>query len=206
MTLQEIRELTKLQLIEDGVTFLKDNDIDKYTNKGIKEIAIRLPTKYLNKLQSSTIIPLTGSSSYPLPFNYLRKIALDLNGERATFVEWEEFPKLTRNYYLTPSSTSPYYSIIANLIYIKPNLSTGQIYFWFIKEPQTISSTDEPELPEFSHHWLVYYNCYMGSLREGESQNAFSYLQKFESMFQIFLGEFVKETIGKIQQQGGQSG
>jgi len=173
-----------------------------WINEGQGDIAVRLPPALLPKLGTSWTKHLSnGVDAYTFDEEYVQISAIGLNYEssvskmgdyrQARLIPISDWNKLDDSVFWEGTKTWPNAAIHGQTVYIDPiatGASTDGMKIWYIRPPVDMDSgTDEPEVPQFTHRWLVQFAVYKALLEDGDAR-ANDQLGKYLENFKRFGG------------------
>ncbi len=181
MTTAEIIALIRKRLdemVEDN-SHWDDPRILAFVNAGLDVIAVRLPAPSLPELWDLDEQNIVGYQSlYDIPANACKLIDVQVNGIPAEIRGIDYEKTLLNNYLYTPSTTRPYvlYPYYQNKAKIFPE-PTGLIIdglksVFLRLAARLVNDGDIPDLPYFTHPWLVDWGLYCCLLEDGDPRAA----------------------------------
>ena len=190
------------ELTESG-SHWTDTRLTAWINEGLADIAVRLPPALLPKLGTSWTKHLSnGVDEYTFDEEYLQITAIGLNYEgnvkfsdyrQAKIIPVTEWNKLDDSVFWIGTETWPYCAVHGQTVYIDPvpsAASNNGMKIWYVRPPVDLDpdvGAGTPELPSFSHRWLVQFAVYKALLEDGD-QRAEAELGKYLENFKRFGG------------------
>lgn len=182
MNLEALRDAFKANVdealgsTETDTVFYILNDVDKWLNAGVCEVAKRIPPEALEDLQEKA----TGTgASFSLPTGHLRPVACISSGDVLPIVDNPATKLLESS---AVNSTFNKYCLIWGGTVTLP--TSGNYTYYYIKTPAVLSTTtDVPEIPDVYHYAVVLYATYLGLLRNEVVEN------NYFNLFIAALGE-----------------
>lgn len=173
------------EMVEDN-SHWDDPRILAFVNAGLDVITVRLPAPSLPELWDTDTQNLIGNQSlYDMPSGLCKLIDVKVNGVPAEVrgIDYEKV--LLNNYLYTPSTTRPYvlYPYYQNKAKVFPEptalIVNGLVSIFLRLAVRLVNDGDVPELPYFTHTWLVDWGLYSCLLEDGDPR-AVNILADFE--------------------------
>jgi len=183
----------------------EDLRLKAWINEGHADAAWRLPAPLLPKLGTTWTHHLSnGVDEYTFDQEYIQITAVGLrygdstgvvgDYRQAKLIPITDWNKLDDSTFWQGTTKWPMAAIFGQLVYIDPvpeGMSTNGMKIWYTRPPtDMVEDTDTPEIPSFSHRWLVQFAVYKAFVEDSdERQNGqlAKYLENF-SRFQIQPG------------------
>lgn len=198
MNLSELLILTRHVLdetVEDS-SHWSDTRLTLFLNWGQGDVVSRLSPPLVPQLKARDEKNLViGTDEYALPTDYMKLEQILLDYDSPSTPE-KYVPAITvspafryallHNPLWLPSTTDPYAIIENNKVHIFPiptTLSVDGLRIYYTKQPTEMSGVgDSPELPAFTHRWIVDYAVYIALFEDGDRR----YVDKFAEYLEHF--------------------
>lgn len=207
MTSVELKNRVRTLLDESAATngFWSDDEIYKALSDGQMEVLTQMLKRYNEKEMLLPEAFRTLVSNYqqlsitsavnPLPNDFLFLICIryavasnDVNDRKPALIRGNDFNKYYHrgNGYLSSSIGQPYCTITGlNIVFEDSPVGSGSFDFDYIKKPETVDASNDPELPDFTHNAMVQYAFATLLKKDSRNTDAHQEYEVFQKMVSL---------------------
>lgn len=180
--------------------------LTSFANTVLDDIPKRLPAMLMPKLEETDTQTLSiGINEYDMPADFLKPKHVLLNYDPdnqdlhlpAAIITHEYLQALVNNTFYAPSITNSFAIVYGKKATIYPtptSLAANGLKIVYIRPPvKLVNDTDIPELPSWTHEWIVLYGVYKCLFEDGDERCSIKY-KEYEEKFAKFGGENVKSA------------
>lgn len=177
MTLAQLKTRVRNWIGEPDTTAVSDDEIEEVLNEA--QLHLNLVTKYL---VTNATLSFTANQRYEsLPSNHAHTLGVVRNYQSSsqialTFMPYVDYIAMTDR-----SGTPNYFSENRTWLYLYPKPSSARdVEVFYVRDPEEMSGTDEPEVPEEYHNLLVWFACDILDRKLDEFERAEKWQAKYE--------------------------
>jgi hypothetical protein len=178
--------------------------LTSFANTALDDIPKRLPAILMPDLEETDTQTLSiGKNEYDMPADFLKPKHVLLNYNPAdqdlhlpaAIITHAHLQALVNNTFYDPSTTNSFVIIYGNKATIYPtptSLAANGLKIIYIRPPvRLVNDEDVPELPSWTHEWIVLYGAYKCLFEDGD--------ERYNKILGEYEGKFVKPGGGNVK-------
>jgi len=187
MTFSELETAVRHLLDEEVVanSHWSSTRLKLWINEAQVDIARRLPAPLLTQLAETDKQNLAaGQAEYIFDKEFLKISNIIAYSRNAPILPLEYINAFSDNANYIPTTTNPFTNVFGQTVTVYPTpiatIINGLVVYYIRPPADMVNNGDLPEVPEFTHRWIVTYAVYKAYTEDGDSRAATLYNEYLE--------------------------